>query len=87
MCSWAETVLQSQPCSHALSSKPLLQSGCSDEALAHRSVPSLREIQETLVEVGDKPETFVGSREWIGTFEACIVLDHLFGVSRCTYPR
>ena len=44
----------------------------------------MREIQETLVEVGDKPETFVGSKEWIGTFEACIVLDHLFGVSRYT---
>jgi hypothetical protein len=43
-------------------------------------VPSLRKIQEILVEVGDKPQNFVGSKEWIGSFEACIVLDHLFGV-------
>ena len=43
-------------------------------------VPSLRKIQEILVELGDKPQSFVDSREWIGTFEACIVLDHLFGV-------
>lgn len=43
-------------------------------------IPSLRKIQETLVEVGDKPQPFIGSREWIGSFEACIILDHLFGV-------
>ena len=43
-------------------------------------VPSLRKIQEILVEVGDKPQYFIGSKEWIGSFEACIVLDHLFGV-------
>ena len=43
-------------------------------------VPSLRKIQEILVEVGDKPPYFIGSKEWIGSFEACIVLDHLFGV-------
>ena len=45
------------------------------------TVPSVRGIQETLVEVGDKPAEFAGSREWIGCFEACLVLDHLFSVS------
>ena len=44
-------------------------------------VPSLRGVQEALVEVGDKPAEFVGSREWIGCFEACLVLDHLFSVT------
>ena len=44
-------------------------------------VPSLRSVQEALVEVGDKPAEFVGSREWIGCFEACLVLDHLFSVT------
>ena len=44
-------------------------------------VPSLREIQETLVKIGDKPPGFVGSRDWIGSFEACLVLDRLFSVS------
>lgn len=48
-------------------------------------VPSVREIQDTLVEVGDKPAEFAGSREWIGCFEACLVLDHLFSVSLCMY--
>lgn len=44
-------------------------------------VPSLRRVQEVLVEVGDKPHSFLGSHEWIGSYEACVVLDHLFGVS------
>ncbi|XP_074615685.1 ufm1-specific protease 1-like [Acropora palmata] len=43
-------------------------------------VPSLRQIQQTLVEVGDKPNSFVGSREWIGSFEACLCVDQTFGV-------
>lgn len=48
------------------------------------SVPSVEDIQRALVEVGDKPAEFVGSREWIGCFEACLVLDHLFSVSTHT---
>ena len=44
-------------------------------------VPSIRRIQEVLFEVGDKPQSFVGSREWIGSYEACIILDHLYCVS------
>jgi hypothetical protein len=34
-------------------------------------VPSLKEIQETLVAIEDKKKSFVGSREWIGSFEVC----------------
>eukprot|EP00794_Sanderia_malayensis_P018184 gene18184-19998_t len=51
-------------------------------ALATKSnlVLSLKRIQETLVEIGDKDPSFVGSKNWIGTFEACIVLDHLYDV-------
>ena len=45
------------------------------------SEPSLREIQEILVELGDKADNFIGSREWIGTYEVFLVLDHLFDVS------
>ena len=44
-------------------------------------VPSLREIQQSLVKIRDKPPEFAGSRDWIGCFEACLVLDHLFSVS------
>ena len=32
------------------------------------------------MEVGDKPASFVGSREWIGSYEVCIVVDQLYGV-------
>ena len=45
-------------------------------------VPSLRKIQELLVEVGDKSESFVGSHQWIGCYESSIVLDQLYGVCR-----
>ena len=48
---------------------------------ARCDVPSVKAIQEALVELGDKPTKFAGSKEWVGCFEACLVLDHLFGVS------
>lgn len=44
-------------------------------------VPSHREIQESLVEIGDKDTSFIGSREWIGAIELSFVLDKLLGVS------
>ena len=45
-----------------------------------RSVPSILEIQKILHECGDKPARFVGSKDWIGCFEACIVIDCLYDV-------
>lgn len=45
------------------------------------NVPSHREIQQSLVEIGDKDPSFVGSREWIGAIELSFVLDKLLGVS------
>lgn len=53
-----------------------------DDDIMTASVPSLRRIQEVLFEVGDKPQSFVGSQEWIGSYEACIILDHLYCVSK-----
>ncbi|KAK6924737.1 Peptidase C78, ubiquitin fold modifier-specific peptidase 1/ 2 [Dillenia turbinata] len=44
-------------------------------------VPSHREIQQCLVEIGDKDPSFIGSREWIGAIELSFVLDKLLGVS------
>ncbi|KAK9278466.1 hypothetical protein L1049_028031 [Liquidambar formosana] len=44
-------------------------------------VPSHREIQESLVDIGDKDPSFIGSREWIGAIELSFVLDKLLGVS------
>ncbi|XP_036453685.1 inactive Ufm1-specific protease 1 [Colossoma macropomum] len=45
-----------------------------------RPPPSLAEIQQALVTVGDKPSSLLGSREWIGTYEAALVLDQLYDV-------
>ncbi|CAM4719153.1 unnamed protein product [Caretta caretta] len=45
-----------------------------------RPVPSLPAIQRALVEMGDKPPAFAGSRDWIGTVEATLCVDHFFGV-------
>ncbi|GAB4860536.1 hypothetical protein Ancab_035697 [Ancistrocladus abbreviatus] len=44
-------------------------------------VPTHREIQETLVDIGDKDSSFIGSREWIGAIELSYVLDKLLGVT------
>ncbi|KAL6854361.1 hypothetical protein ACP4OV_019264 [Aristida adscensionis] len=44
-------------------------------------VPSHREIQQVLVDIGDKDPAFIGSREWIGAIELSFVLDKLLGVS------
>ncbi|GAB2240863.1 hypothetical protein Droror1_Dr00021381 [Drosera rotundifolia] len=43
-------------------------------------VPTHREIQQTLVDIGDKDPSFIGSREWIGAIELSYVLDKLLGV-------
>jgi len=45
------------------------------------NVPSHREIQECLVSLGDKPPSFVGSRQWIGSTEVSFVLEALLGIS------
>ncbi|KAG8148162.1 hypothetical protein E2320_022366 [Naja naja] len=51
-----------------------------EEASLCRPVPSLKEIQDSLVEMGDKPASFAGSRDWIGTVEAALCMDHFYGV-------
>ncbi|KAJ0392656.1 hypothetical protein P43SY_005975 [Pythium insidiosum] len=45
------------------------------------AVPSHREIQEVLIKIGDKPPSFLNSRDWIGSMEVGYVLDERFGVS------
>ncbi|XP_031574803.1 ufm1-specific protease 2-like [Actinia tenebrosa] len=45
------------------------------------AVPTLREIQQILVTLEDKPSSFLGSKEWIGTYEVFLVMDHLYDVS------
>lgn len=44
------------------------------------SVPTITEIQDALVEMNDKEESFRGSKQWIGSFEVCLCLDYFYGV-------
>ncbi|CAD7014287.1 unnamed protein product [Ceratitis capitata] len=43
-------------------------------------VPSILEIQQTLVNTGDKTNDFVGSHDWIGAIEIFYALDTLYDV-------
>ncbi|XP_041457900.1 ufm1-specific protease 2-like [Lytechinus variegatus] len=45
------------------------------------SIPSHKEIQQALVDVGDKQAKFVGSRQWIGSIEVSTVLNQLLGIT------
>ncbi|CAH0764304.1 unnamed protein product [Diatraea saccharalis] len=45
-----------------------------------QSVPSIPKIQETLVQINDKPKSFLNSKQWIGSFEACLVIDTYYDV-------
>uniref|UniRef100_UPI00358F0647 ufm1-specific protease 2 isoform X2 n=1 Tax=Myxine glutinosa TaxID=7769 RepID=UPI00358F0647 len=51
------------------------------QAYTSRTAPSHEEIQQALVDVGDKPKNFVGSTHWIGSIEVQAVLGQLFGIS------
>lgn len=44
------------------------------------AVPSHKEIQQCLVKIGDKPSSFVGSKQWIGSTEVMFCLETLLGV-------
>jgi len=37
-------------------------------------------MQQALVALGDKPASFVGSRDWIGSVEISLLLDHFYQV-------
>ncbi|XP_008315103.1 ufm1-specific protease 2 [Cynoglossus semilaevis] len=61
-----------------------LQTICSwflQQGYVERSVPTHKEIQQALVDVGDKQPSFVGSRQWIGSIEVQAVLNHLLGAT------
>uniref|UniRef100_A0A131XDB1 Putative peptidase family c78 n=1 Tax=Hyalomma excavatum TaxID=257692 RepID=A0A131XDB1_9ACAR len=45
-----------------------------------RAVPSIAEIQAALVLLGDKEARFEGSRDWIGSTEVFLSLDHFYQV-------
>ncbi|XP_076333048.1 ufm1-specific protease 1-like [Tachypleus tridentatus] len=43
-------------------------------------VPTIQEIQKALRTMGDKPDSFVGSREWIGSVEVAMCIDFFYNV-------
>lgn len=53
-----------------------LHNGYTDKA-----APSHQQIQQTLVDMGDKPAKFVNSKQWIGSVEVSWVLERYLGVS------
>uniref|UniRef100_A0A0B6YRC5 UFSP1/2/DUB catalytic domain-containing protein n=1 Tax=Arion vulgaris TaxID=1028688 RepID=A0A0B6YRC5_9EUPU len=55
-----------------------LSVSATSNSLKHSPVPSIAQIQQMLVEMGDKSQSFVNSRQWIGSFEACLILDHIY---------
>ncbi|XP_021359067.1 ufm1-specific protease 2-like [Mizuhopecten yessoensis] len=51
------------------------------QGYTEKPVASHKEVQQALVDVGDKDPKFVGSRQWIGSMEVSYCLDHLLGVT------
>ncbi|XP_073697668.1 ufm1-specific protease 2 [Garra rufa] len=61
-----------------------LQTICSwfqQQGYVETAVPTHTQIQQALVDVGDKEPRFVGSRQWIGSIEVQVVLNQLLGVT------
>lgn len=44
------------------------------------AIPSHRDIQQCLVNIGDKQPSFLGSKQWIGSTEVMFCLETLLGV-------
>ncbi|XP_067129178.1 ufm1-specific protease 1-like [Centruroides vittatus] len=45
-----------------------------------KSVPTIPEIQECLVMIGDKPPSFINSKDWIGSVEVSMCINQLYNV-------
>lgn len=45
------------------------------QGYSEAAVPEHRDIQSYLVDIGDKPHTFIGSKQWIGSTEVSMCLD------------
>ncbi|KAM3139298.1 hypothetical protein pb186bvf_008518 [Paramecium bursaria] len=43
-------------------------------------IPTHKQIQQTLIEMKDKPVEFLGSSEWIGAFEVSMLITQLTGI-------
>lgn len=50
------------------------------QGYTEKPIPTHRLIQECLVDIQDKPSSFIGSRQWIGSTEVSFCLDTMLGV-------
>ena len=50
------------------------------QAYTQKPVPKHRDIQQALVDMGDKPKSFIGSKKWIGSMEISFCLSHMLNV-------
>lgn len=50
------------------------------QGYSEKSVPTHEEIQKYLVEIGDKPKTFINSKQWIGSTEVSMCLNGFLNV-------
>jgi hypothetical protein len=55
--------------------------------VSKRAVPTMAQMQSALVIMGDKPASFEGSRDWIGSFEVLLLLDHFLGITCKIYTK
>lgn len=51
------------------------------QGYSEKPVPSHRDIQKCLVDIGDKPSSFVGTKQWIGSTEVSFCMETLLGVT------
>ena len=51
------------------------------QGYTEKAIPTHREIQKCLVEMDDKPSSFVGSKLWIGSTEVGYVLEWMLGIT------
>ena len=51
------------------------------QGYTEKPVPSHRDIQQCLVNIGDKPSSFVGSTQWIGSTEVSFCLETMLGIT------
>ncbi|KAL7077792.1 hypothetical protein ACQ4LE_003023 [Meloidogyne hapla] len=46
-----------------------------------KNIPTHKEIQQCLVNIGDKPSNFLGSKKWIGSLELSFCLQNMFNIT------
>ncbi|XP_045600744.2 ufm1-specific protease 2 isoform X1 [Procambarus clarkii] len=51
------------------------------QGYTEKPIPTHADIQKCLVDISDKPSSFLGSRQWIGSTEVGYVLDSMFNIS------